>query len=76
MTTKQRLSAQFTLQPAATAPELMAESTAAALPTVSGEVDVFAIDPQIADTAALLDATDLPPGHLGELRPRCRFTGR
>jgi prolyl-tRNA editing enzyme YbaK/EbsC (Cys-tRNA(Pro) deacylase) len=61
MTTKERISAQFTLQPAAEAPELLAEATAKALPTVAGDVEVFAIDPQIADTAALLDATDLPP---------------
>ena len=61
MSTKERISTQFTLQPAAEAPELLAEATAKALPTVSGDVDVFAIDPQIADTAALLGATDLPP---------------
>jgi prolyl-tRNA editing enzyme YbaK/EbsC (Cys-tRNA(Pro) deacylase) len=61
MTTKERISAQFTLQPAAEAPELLAEATAKALPTAAGDVEVFAIDPQIADTAALLDATDLPP---------------
>jgi prolyl-tRNA editing enzyme YbaK/EbsC (Cys-tRNA(Pro) deacylase) len=61
MTTKERISAQFTLQPAAEAPELLAEATAKALPTVAVDVEVFAIDPQIADTAALLDATDLPP---------------
>lgn len=61
MTTKERISTQFDLQPAATAPELMAASTAQALSTVSGDVEVFAIDPQIADTAALLDATDLSP---------------
>ena len=36
-------------------------STAAALPTVTGEVEVFAIDPEIADTAALLEATGLGP---------------
>ena len=61
MTTKERISTQFTLQPAESAPELLAESTAAAVPTITGEVEVFAIDPQIADTAALLDATDLSP---------------
>ena len=61
MSTKERISTQFTLQPAAEAPELLAEATAKALPTVSGDVDVFAIDPQIADTAALLGATALPP---------------
>lgn len=61
MTTKERISTQFTLQPAESAPELLAESTAAALATITGEVEVFAIDPQIADTAALLDATDLSP---------------
>lgn len=60
MTTKERLSIQFALRPAAAAPELMAESTAQELPSISGDVEVFAIDPQIADTAALLDATDLP----------------
>ncbi|WP_210602249.1 YbaK/EbsC family protein [Brevibacterium oceani] len=61
MTTKERISTQFTLQPAAGAPELLAEATANALSTVTGDVEVFAIDPEIADTAALLDAADLPP---------------
>src|SRR5699024_5477344 len=63
MTTKERISTQFTLQPAESAPELLADSTADAVPTSTGdgEVEVFAIDPQIADTAALLDATDLSP---------------
>lgn len=56
-----RLSAQFDLRPAASAPELLAAPTAAALPTVTGEVEVFAIDPVIADTAALLAATGLGP---------------
>ena len=60
MTTKERISTQFTLQPAVDAPELLAEATARALPAITGEVEVFAIDPQIADTAALLDAADLP----------------
>lgn len=61
MTTKERISTQFTLQPAASAPELMADSTTEALPTITGDVEVFAIDPEIADTAALLAATDLSP---------------
>lgn len=61
MTTKERISTQFELQPAASSPELLADPTAEALATVDGEVDVFAIDPQIADTAALLDATGLGP---------------
>ncbi|WP_309130217.1 YbaK/EbsC family protein [Brevibacterium sp.] len=61
MNTKERLSTQFTLHPAAEAPELLAQPTAEALPTVDGAVDVFAIDPVIADTAALLDATGLGP---------------
>lgn len=61
MTTKERISTQFELQPASASPELLAEPTAAALPTITGEVDAFAIDPQIADTAALLDATGLGP---------------
>ena len=56
-----RLRAQFDLRPAASAPELLAAPTAAALPTVTGEVEVFAIDPVIADTAALLAATGLGP---------------
>lgn len=60
MSTKERISTQFTLQPAAEAPELLAEATAEALPSIVGDVEVFAIDPQIADTAALLDAADLP----------------
>lgn len=60
-TTRARLSAQFDVRPASSAPELMAASTAAALPTVTGEVEVFAIDPEIADTAALLEATGLGP---------------
>ena len=38
MTTKERISTQFTLQPAESAPELLAESTAAALATITGEV--------------------------------------
>lgn len=61
MTTKDQISRQFTLQPAASAPELLATPTAAALATVTGDVDVFAIDPEIADTAALLSATGLGP---------------
>ncbi|MCI4010507.1 YbaK/EbsC family protein [Brevibacterium sp. ZH18] len=61
MDTKERISAQFDLQPAATAPELMANPTAEALPSITGDVDVFAIDPEIADTAALLNATGLGP---------------
>lgn len=61
MRTKDRLSTHFTLRPAADAPELMAPATAQALPALDGEVEVFAIDPVIADTAALLDATGLGP---------------
>lgn len=61
MTTKERISTQFTLQPAASASELMADSTTEALPTITGDVEVFAIDPEIADTASLLAATDLSP---------------
>lgn len=61
MNTKERISAQFDLTPAATAPDLMAASTAEALSSIAGEVHAFAIDPQIADTAALLDATGLGP---------------
>lgn len=61
MTTKERISTQFTIQPATSAPELLAAPTAEALPTIDGDVEVFAIDPQIADTAALLSATDLSP---------------
>ncbi|WP_137824044.1 YbaK/EbsC family protein [Brevibacterium sp. 2SA] len=59
--TRARLSAQFDVRPAAQAPDLMAAPTAAALPTVTGDVEVFAIDPEIADTAALLAATGLGP---------------
>ncbi|WP_209324884.1 YbaK/EbsC family protein [Brevibacterium renqingii] len=61
MTTKERISTQFTLHPAAASSELLAAATAEALPTIIGDVEVFAIDPEIADTAALLDATDLSP---------------
>lgn len=61
MKTKERISAQFDLTPAASAPDLMAESTAKAMASVTGDVDAFAIDPQIADTSALLDATGLGP---------------
>ena len=61
MDTKERISTQFALQPASSAPELLAEPTAKALPAITGDVDVFAIDPQIADTAALLNATGLGP---------------
>lgn len=61
MTTKERISTQFTIQPATSAPELLAAPTAEALPTIDGDVEVFAIDPEIADTAALLSATDLSP---------------
>ncbi|GAA1867839.1 YbaK/EbsC family protein [Brevibacterium marinum] len=61
MYTKERISTQFDLAPAASAPELMAGPTAEAIPTITGDVKAFAIDPQIADTAALLDATGLGP---------------
>lgn len=61
MDTKERISDQFTLEPASSAPHLLAEPTAEALPSVTGDVDVFAIDPQIADTAALLTAIGLGP---------------
>lgn len=58
-TTKDLISTLYTLQPATSAPELLAAPTAAALAEVDGDVEVFAIDPDIADTAALLAATGL-----------------
>ncbi|WP_350268784.1 YbaK/EbsC family protein [Brevibacterium sp. CBA3109] len=61
MNTKERISAQFDLTPAKSVPELMAKPTAEAMSSITGDVDAFAIDPQIADTSALLDATGLGP---------------
>ncbi|KYH44590.1 YbaK/EbsC family protein [Branchiibius sp. NY16-3462-2] len=48
-------------QPAASAPELMAPSTAAAVAALDfpDEVDAVAIDPAISDTAALVEATGM-----------------
>ena len=48
-------------QPAASAPELMAPTTAAAVATLdfADEVEAVAIDPAISDTAALVEATGM-----------------
>lgn len=42
-------------------PELLAPSTAEAIATLDGQVDVFGIDPDLADTAALTEAYSLSP---------------
>ena len=61
MTQWTAIPAEVQTRPAATAPELLAPATAAALAAAqpSGPIDVFAIDPELADTAALTEAYGL-----------------
>jgi len=58
----QRVAGSLVLQPAAEHPELLPAAVAAALPAAAW---VCAIDPSVADTAALVEAAGVPPDGSG-----------